>query len=99
MSFLNFAAYKDRQELVKLVAIANDTNRCIKPNSISIADGNYNPLSRPLYLYVNPKMLAKNPELKAFILYFLNGANKTDLFEFGYISLSPEQKKEIRDRL
>ena len=99
LSFLNFAAYRDRQDLVNLVAIVNDKNRCTKPNPISIADGNYTPLSRPLYLYFNPQILPKNPELKEFMLYFLNSANKTDLLEFGYVSLSPEQKKAIRDRL
>ncbi|MCS6815208.1 MAG: protein sphX, partial [Cyanobacteria bacterium] len=48
-------------------------------------DGTYQPLSRPLFIYVNAKS-ARRPEVKAFIeFYMANGEKLAN--EVGYVGL------------
>ena len=52
----------------------------VKPSAETITDGTY-PLSRPLFIYVSTKALAR-PEVKAFVKYYLENA----------VTLSEEQQ-------
>ena len=59
--------------------------------------GNYNPLSRPLFLYVNVKSLDK-PEVKKFVEFYLaNVARLTQ--EVKYIPLPESAYVKVRERL
>ena len=49
---------------LKLVAVDNGRG-CIRPSEQTVADGTYEPLLRPLFIYVNAAAAAR-PEVKEF---------------------------------
>jgi phosphate transport system substrate-binding protein len=49
-------------------------------------DGTYQPLARPIFIYVAEKALAK-PEVKEFVTYYLSNAAKLTK-QVGYVPLS-----------
>jgi phosphate transport system substrate-binding protein len=58
----------------------------IVPSAQTVRDGTYQPLSRPLFIYVSRKA-ADRPEIQAFVEMFFS---RTDLIqEVGYIELTP----------
>jgi len=84
IGYFGFAYYKENQDKLDSVAIDG-----VKPAMDTIANDEYTPLSRPLYLYVNKASLQK-PAVKEFIKFYLN--NAADLVsQVGYVPL-PEKK-------
>jgi phosphate transport system substrate-binding protein len=59
----------------------------ILPSQESIKSGEYTPLSRPLFVYVNKKAMAEKPQLAFFVQTFL-GAGQAKVTEVGYIPLA-----------
>jgi phosphate transport system substrate-binding protein len=63
----------------------------------TVLEGSYNPLSRPLFLYVNLKSLEK-PEVLKFVEFYLAHV-ETLAQEVKYIPLPPSAYEKVRDRL
>jgi phosphate transport system substrate-binding protein len=67
MGYFGFSYYEQNQD--KLNAIKVDGGEgCIEPSSQTIQDGSYKPLSRPLFMYVSKKALAR-PEVAGFVKF------------------------------
>jgi phosphate transport system substrate-binding protein len=80
LGYFGYAYYAENQKKVKAVAINN-----VLPSEATIKSGKYNPLSRPLFIYVSAKS-AQKPEVKAFVEnYIKNGAKYSK--EAKYVSL------------
>jgi phosphate transport system substrate-binding protein len=58
------------------------------PTPESVADGTYNPLSRPIFIYISKKALEEKPAAKAFAEYHLESATQALVKEVGYIPLT-----------
>lgn len=56
MAFVGFAYYEENKDKVKAVAIDHGKG-CVLPSRETVLDGTYQPLSRPLFIYVNVKSL------------------------------------------
>ena len=54
LGYIGFAYYLEDQGKVKLVAI-DSGNGCVLPSEETVRNGTYNPLSRPVFIYVNRK--------------------------------------------
>lgn len=84
------AYYEHNKGKLKLVPIddGKDTNGkgAVLPSEKTINNGTYQPLSRPLFIYVSKKSLEK-PEVAEFIAFYLNNA-ATLSKEVGYVPLS-----------
>ena len=70
---------------------------CVVPTDESIEAGEYTPLSRPLFIYVNKASLSK-PNVKAFVEYYLNEGQAL-VSEVGYVKLSSAQLEEAKKAL
>jgi len=71
LGFLGFAYFLENQNKVKAVAINNEKgNGAILPSVESVENGTYQPLSRPVFIYVSTKS-AEKPEVKEFITHYL----------------------------
>lgn len=68
----------------------------VLPTRASIADGSYQPFSRPLFLYVSDRSL-REPQVVEFVHYFLSRAPEL-ADELGYVPLSPELYARARAR-
>lgn len=98
LGFFGYAYYVENQASLKLVAIDDEdpTNGdgCILPSPETINGGTYQPLSRPIFIYVAAES-AKRPEVKAFVDFYLNDG-PTIVPEIGYVPL-PEDIYAIID--
>lgn len=81
----------------KLNAVEIDGGKgCVSPTAENINSGKYNPLSRPLFIYVSKKALAR-PEVKAFIEFYLNKDAKL-VKEVGYVPLPGDALTKVKER-
>ncbi len=75
LGYFGFAYYEENQDKVKAVPIAlDDKSSAVSPNKATVMDGSYQPLSRPLFIYVSAKSAKEKPEVKAFVDAYLRDA-------------------------
>lgn len=85
IGFFGSAYYFENRDKLRAVPIVNKAGVAIEPTVETINDGSYNPLSRPLFIYVNKKSLSR-PEVRAFVNFYLEeAADIAD--EVGYVHL------------
>lgn len=85
LGYLGFAYFAENQKQLKGVSISWKGGKPVSPNEAHVIDGTYQPLSRPIMIYVNAASLNK-PEVKAFAEYYMkNGAKMTK--EVKYVPL------------
>jgi len=91
-----FEASKDKLSLVPVDDGKDDNGKGpIAPTAETVKDGTYQPLSRPLFIYVNKKAFDR-PEVVAFVKYYLShGADLVK--EVKYIPL-PEKAYELAQK-
>ena len=75
LGFFGYAYYAENQNRVKAVPIADKGGKpAVSPSEKTVLDGSYQPLSRPIFIYVNVKSMDK-PEVREFVEYYMkNGA-------------------------
>lgn len=72
LAFFGYAYYVEYTGQLRAVAIDNG-NGCVAPSEATIANGSYQPLSRPIFMYVRVDALER-PEVRAFVdVYLRNG--------------------------
>lgn len=87
LGYFGFAYYEENQDKLKAVPIiAKKGAPAVSPSLEAVKDGSYQPLSRPLFIYVNATAAAFKPEVKAFIDFYLQNA-PTLVKEVKYIPL------------
>ncbi|HFD16774.1 MAG TPA: PstS family phosphate ABC transporter substrate-binding protein, partial [Rhodospirillales bacterium] len=71
LGFFGFAYYVENRDKLKAVAIRNpETGECVEPSIENAKSGLYQPLSRPLFVYVNAEALDR-PAVAAFMDMYL----------------------------
>jgi phosphate transport system substrate-binding protein len=82
LGYFGLAYYEQNPDRLKLVGIDNG-NGCVEPTPDTVRDLSYEPLSRPLYVYVNAASLER-PEVQEFMTFYL--ASAVDLAaDVGYV--------------
>ena len=84
LGFFGFAYYAENKGKLKAVAIDNGKG-AVSPSEKTVLDGSYQPLSRPIYIYVSKKALDK-PEAREFVEFYLESAPKL-VREVKYVPL------------
>jgi phosphate transport system substrate-binding protein len=99
LGYMGFAYYVAHQKRLKALAVEWDEKKkpATKPSEEAVLQGVYNPLSRPLFLYVNVKSLEK-PEVKSFVEFYLKHV-ETLAQEVKYIPLPAESYVRVKARL
>jgi len=72
LGFFGFAYYIENQKKVSAAAVDNGKGGVI-PSAEAVENGSYQPLSRPIFIYVNAKSLDK-PEIREFINFYMKNA-------------------------
>lgn len=72
LAFFGYAYYVEYAGQLRALAIDNG-NGCVAPSETTITNGSYQPLSRPIFVYVRIDALER-PEVRAFVdMYLRNG--------------------------
>ena len=90
--FSYYMAHKDRLKAVKIDWKQNK-NGPVEPSKENVIKGTYQPLSRPLFIYVNKKSAQTKPEVRKFVEFYLNNVSKL-AEEVKYVAL-PEAAYEM----
>jgi phosphate transport system substrate-binding protein len=94
LGFFGYAYYIENKDKLNVVAISGDGAEPILPTEVTIENGTYSPLSRPLYIYVNKKSYQEKPQVKDYVDFLVKNASVLSP-EVGYIRL-PLSKEEQR---
>jgi phosphate transport system substrate-binding protein len=86
IGYFGYAYYAENTARLKaLPIVAKDGAPAVSPSPESVIAGTYQPLSRPIFIYVNAKSLSK-PEVKKFVdFYMVKGAQMAK--EVKYVPL------------
>lgn len=84
LGFFGFAYYAENQDKLKAVAVDGGKGPVL-PSPKTVEDGTYQPLSRPIFIYVNKKS-AEKTAIKEFVEFYLKNAAKL-VKEIKYVSL------------
>lgn len=85
LAYFGYAYYAENQKKLRAVPIVNKQGRAIAPSEQSVMDGSYNPLARPIMIYVNVKSLDR-PEVAKFVDAYMRNAAKISQ-EVKYVPL------------
>lgn len=97
LGYFGLAYYEENRDKLKLVAIINPTTKKeVYPSLKTVMDGDYQPLSRPIFIYVNKKS-AEKPEVKEFVDFYLKNASKL-VKQVKYIPLPDKAYKLAQER-
>ena len=100
LAFFGLAYYEENADILKLLAIddGNATNGDgpVLPTSATVSRGTYQPLSRPIFLYVEKSAL-KRPEVGAFVDFYLTHVASL-VTEAGYIALPHPTYERVQRR-
>ena len=98
MGYFGFAYYVENKDKLKAVAISDKGGKPpVGPSLEAVVGGSYQPLSRPIFIYVNTKSLAK-PYVKEFAEYYLKNGEKLSK-EVKYVPLPAKSYTLGMDRL
>jgi phosphate binding protein len=81
IGYFGFAYYQENQEMLKAVSING-----VAPN-FETAESNEYPISRPLFIYSDAKIMKEKPQVAAFINFFLTFVNE-EIDAVGYFPAS-----------
>ena len=91
LGYFGLAYYESRANEMKAVAVDSGKG-AVLPSRETVEAGEYQPLSRPLFIYVNSSAAQKNPALKEFVEFYLKKAPEIVSF-VGYVPLPEEGYK------
>ena len=103
LGFLPFAYVEQNQDKLKLVPVDDgkpaNGGGPLSPSAETVRNGTYQPLSRPLFIYV-AKKAAERPEVQKFVAAYFDASAL--IREVGYVELTPQiydlAKKHFAER-
>ena len=86
VGYFGYAYYAENQGKLKALPIVEKAGKPgVVPSEKTVIDGSYQPLSRPIFIYVSAKSLEK-PEVKEFVEYYMKEGAKLSK-EVKYVPL------------
>jgi len=96
MAYFGLAYYEENKDKLRAVPIAEKAGKPgVLPSAETVKDGTYQPLSRPIFIYVNATAAAFKPEVKSFINFYLDNAPEL-VKEVKYIPLTTEDYTAVK---
>jgi len=98
IGYFGYAYYAENQGKLKALPIVEkDGKPAVAPSEATVLNGSYQPLARPIFIYVNAKSMAK-PEVKKFVDFYLANAAKMAK-EVKYVPLPADAYKTAADHV
>jgi phosphate binding protein len=77
IGYFGFAYFSENSGALKAVAVEG-----VEPSEATVNDGTY-PISRPLFIYSDAKIMQEKPQVAAFIYFYLSNVND-NILDIGY---------------
>ena len=88
IGFFGLAYFEENQDKLKLIPVKHE-GEPVLPSLETVKSGEYSPLSRPIFIYVN-RGAANRPAVKAFVDFYLEVAPEL-VQDVGYIPLPKDE--------
>jgi len=88
LGYFGFAYYEAKQNQLKALAIDSGKG-AILPSRVAVEKNQYQPMSRPLFIYVNYEAAQDKREVQSFVEFYLKNAKRL-VTTVGYIPLPDE---------
>lgn len=89
LGYFGFSYYEANKSKLKLLGVDHGDGKPVTPNVGAIRSGEYTPLARPLFIYVNRES-ADRAEVRAFVeFFFANAAKIVEHKKVNYVALDP----------
>ena len=96
MAYFGLAYYEENKDKLRAVPVAAKAGGTgVLPSAETVKDGTYQPLSRPIFIYINATAAAFKPEVKAFVNYYLENAPAL-VKEVKYVPLTSEDYAAVK---
>ncbi len=92
LGYFGHAYYVENADLLKLVSV-DGGDGCVLPTRETIASGEYRPLTRPLFVYVDRPALEREAVVDFIRYYLMNAAQLAS--EVGYVPLPDDHYEEL----
>ncbi len=100
LGFFGLAYYLENQDRLRVVPVddldASNGVGPVEPTATSVRDGAYQPLSRPVFLYVSTEA-ARTPTVASFVDFYLRAGPEL-VEQVGYIPLDEAAYRHVRRR-
>ncbi|WP_144904094.1 PstS family phosphate ABC transporter substrate-binding protein [Halobellus captivus] len=100
LGYLGFAYYSQNSDSVRAVPIKDGDGDYVEPSLETALEGEYTPLSRPLFTY--PKVSAlQEGHIEAFARFWLDNSTSQEIIaeEVGYVPLSEAEREQMLGRI
>lgn len=95
LGYFGFAYYEENKDKLTAVAIKENTDSTgVLPSKESIEDGSYQPLARPVFIYVKKSAAETKPHVKAFVDFYLE-QGRSLIEEVKYVPLPPKDQEAV----
>lgn len=96
MAYFGMAYYEENKDKLRAIPVAVKAGSpAVLPSVQTVEDGTYQPLARPIFIYVNATAAAFKPEVKAFVNFYLDNA-PTLVKEVKYVPLPAEDYAAVK---
>ena len=86
LGFFGYAYYIENKDKLRAVPIVEKAGKpAVEPSMETVLKGTYQPLARPIFIYVNAKSVGK-PEVREFVEYYMKNGGKLSR-EVKYVPL------------
>ncbi|GAB4385912.1 MAG: PstS family phosphate ABC transporter substrate-binding protein [Phycisphaerales bacterium] len=91
LGYLPYSYYAAHEKRLKAVRIMweGHTPEPVAPSMQNVLEGKYNPLARPLFIYVNKQSAVEKPYVREFVEFYLKNAAEL-VAEVNYLPLTSE---------
>jgi phosphate transport system substrate-binding protein len=73
LGYFGFAYYTENRDKLRAAKIASKSGQAVEPSFETVMNGKYQPLARPIFIYVNAKAMDR-PEVKEFVEFYMKNA-------------------------
>ncbi|BAU65852.1 phosphate transport system substrate-binding protein [Stanieria sp. NIES-3757] len=102
LGYFGLAYYEENQNSLKAISIddgdPSNGDGCVAPGVATVDDSTYQPLARPIFIYVKKEALSR-PEVQSFVNYYMDPANSELVSEVGYVPLTEGVYQAVQTRL
>lgn len=73
IGYFGYAYYAENAKKLRAVPVVNSKGEAVPPSMETVISGRYEPLSRPIFIYVNAKAIER-PEVREFVQFYMTHA-------------------------
>ena len=96
LGYFGYSYYAQRPTEMKAVKIVSPvTGQAVAPSEATIKDASYQPLSRPLLVYIKVSSLETNKTLDALIRFLLTDEGSSLIASTGYVPFPPDIREIV----